>query len=621
MSSVCGFEQWAAQPFHVRSPHQHERVISSPTGGRPTARVLSAIWDNTRCRTRFYRSVKETGYYVLSEGSMYKDNVRFYDVVDDSPTVPMPDKLAEYLEYLVAQQQAVKEKPKGKVAGFSDHKSEVDLDSPFYEGSIHPRLVSIAGHYVRNKNINDVEELYTLLIGKLEKNGVYASDRVTLFQYDAEKVRKIAESAVASWKTGEQIKQESQIALTQPQAGAAQTQVPPTFKHPAVAGSFRDFVVNPKMGQKDGWFPLGSVSLIGGSSGSNKSTWALDLLYEQSKGGEIWGHGSARRPYLVFSLDRGKFSHHRTMDRMGYELDEIPVRFLPPAVKDGVAVKAILDHIESEPVMPQVVFVEGADMLVADANKGQFVVPFMGALQKIAEHYHIAFILSVGAPKMRIGEGYTAKRDSMLGSEKWSRMSETVVSMQFVEGDDVDSRRVCFVLLRNGAAERFNLNLHNGKLVLDDAPQPQPSNQRARARDEIEATKAWYTRLFAAVKTSPNGEKTVSLKEHRLAMRGYAFSRTAVEHAHKFLGIYYDRAKKAYILMGAPTNDPKAGNTVNMDAPPKPAEGKPEDTAKPAAGQREAEKMFQQNKSCREVADTLGVSKSTAGRWKKEWLT
>ena len=99
---------------------------------------------------------------------------------------------------------------------------------------------------------------------------------------------------------------------------------------------------------------------------------------------------------------------------------------------------------------------EGADMLVADANKGQFVVPFMSALQKIAEHYHIAFILSVGAPKMRIGEGYTAKRDSMLGSEKWSRMSETVVAMQFVEGDDVDRRRACFVLLRNGQAERFD---------------------------------------------------------------------------------------------------------------------------------------------------------------------
>ena len=376
-----------------------------------------------------------------------------------------------------------------------------------------------------------------------------------------------------------------------------------TFKHPKVEGGHRDYVVNPLMGQTDGWFPLGSVSLVGGSSGSNKTTWVLDLLYAQWHHQEAWGHSTGKRPYLVFMFDRGVGAHARTMERLGYSLGEIPVRFLPP-VTDGAAVTAILNHLEAEAVRPEVVFVEGADMLVADANKGQFVVPFMSALQKIAEHYHIAFILSVGAPKMRIGEGYTAKRDSMLGSEKWSRMSETVVAMQFVEGDDVDRRRACFVLLRNGPAERFDLALRDGKLVLDTGPRPVPATQYTRAKNAVEEAKTWYTTLFA--EHSVNGEgRVVTLDDHRKALRGTDIpllpART-LEKARDFLGIYYDKREQVYTRIASASE----ANAVDLNAEVDPQ-------------QQAAETLFQAGKSVRKVATELGVPKTTVARWRKQW--
>lgn len=298
--------------------------------------------------------------------------------------------------------------------------------------------------------------------------------------------------------------------------------------------------------------------MIGGSSGSNKSTWALDMLHAQQRKDAVWGHSTNGCSYKVFMFDRGKGAHRRTMERLGYDISEIPTIFLPP-VTDDMALAAILNGIENGTI-PEVVFLEGADMLVTDPNKGPFVVPFMSGLQRIAEHYHIAIILSVGAPKMRIGEGYTAKRDSMLGSEKWSRMSETVVAMQFVEGDDTDCRRSCFVLLRNGAAERFNLTLECGKLVLDTAPRPEKPTQVNRG----EEAKKWYLELFA----DPTGglRQTVTLDDHRKALvkalKTTEMPEYALRGARTALGIYYDQKTRLYAFADNPN-----GETVNLDPP------------------------------------------------------
>jgi len=70
------------------------------------------------------------------------------------------------------------------------------------------------------------------------------------------------------------------------------------FHLPAVeTGSHRDFVISPAPNQKDGWFPLGAVSLVGGASGASKTTWMLQLLLAQAIKAPFHGHSTYGRSY------------------------------------------------------------------------------------------------------------------------------------------------------------------------------------------------------------------------------------------------------------------------------------------------------------------------------------
>ena len=231
-----------------------------------------------------------------------------------------------------------------------------------------------------------------------------------------------------------------------------------------------DYVVQAVDGQFDGWFPLGSPSLVGGSSGSGKTTFMLDLCVAQAMGAPFYRHGTFGRPYLVLMLDRGKDSHTRTMRRLGFKTEQVPIKFLKAAV-DGEASQQIIDMIEQTTPTPQVVFIEGIDMLVSDPNSLDVVMPFMHEVQQIATHFHVAIIGSCGAPKSKPKEGYAAKRDTIFGSAVWSRMSETIITIQYPAGDDTVDQREIAILPRNAKAEHFTTEFQDGRLV---AIQPTP---------------------------------------------------------------------------------------------------------------------------------------------------
>ena len=231
-----------------------------------------------------------------------------------------------------------------------------------------------------------------------------------------------------------------------------------------------DYVIQAADGQFDGWFPLGSPSLVGGSSGSGKTTWMLDMCVKQAVKAPFYGHETFGRSYLVLMLDRGKDSHTRTMRRLGFVTGLVPIKFLEAAV-DGEASQQIIDSIEQTTPIPQIVFVEGIDMLVSDPNSLEVVMPFMHEIQQIATHFHIAIIGSCGAPKSKPKEGYAAKRDTIFGSAVWSRMSETVVTLQYPEGDDTADKRIISVLPRNARSEQFDTEFVQGKLAISEIPE------------------------------------------------------------------------------------------------------------------------------------------------------
>ena len=113
---------------------------------------------------------------------------------------------------------------------------------------------------------------------------------------------------------------------------------------------------------------------------------------------------------------------------------------LIPVCHGAVAIRGILERIEKQESLPAIVFLEGCDLLLENANAMEHVAPFLTALQKIAAHYHIAIIASVGSAKHKVGEGYVAKRDSVFGSVAWSRMTETIAVLEYLDGNDMGCR-------------------------------------------------------------------------------------------------------------------------------------------------------------------------------------
>lgn len=240
-----------------------------------------------------------------------------------------------------------------------------------------------------------------------------------------------------------------------------------------------DYVVAPAEGQDDGWFPLGDISLIGGASGTGKTTWIFEMLHKQKNGWDVLGHKTFKYTFQVLAYDRGQNAFTRTMRRLRLKPEDIPTTPLPLSFGTG-AVQTIINEIEKMNPIPNIIFIEGLDMLIDDANKKSIVSPFMRNLQAVAAHFHIALICSVGAPKTKRGEDYAAKRDKLSGSEAWGRNCETVCVLEFSEEDDGTApQRELTILPRNASAEKFTLQFDAGRLVeVQPTEEPEPAPEQ-----------------------------------------------------------------------------------------------------------------------------------------------
>lgn len=307
------------------------------------------------------------------------------------------------------------------------------------------------------------------------------------------------------------------------------------FTKPAVEGgtSF-DYVVGhaSEDGNKktEGWFPLGNPSIVAGASGAGKSTLMLDICIVQLHGGKLFEHETHQLRYVILTFDRGQESNTRTLWRMGYTQEAIPMKFLHP-VYDSAAAQEIITKIEEMDPLPQLVFIEGIDMLVSDPMKPQIVTPFMHEMQQIATHFHIALIGSAGAPKTKPGEGYAAKRDTVFGSGMWTRLCETVVTLQFPEGDDTKNRRALTVMMRNSEPEAMTVEFQGGRLVRvsDDKPEEEKPRE-TKLQTTLHEAMAW---LEAELQQGPKQAKELIID----AKGGLGVGETNLRAAARQLGV------------------------------------------------------------------------------------
>jgi hypothetical protein len=188
-----------------------------------------------------------------------------------------------------------------------------------------------------------------------------------------------------------------------------------------------------------------------------------DVLHRQWLQSCVLGHvGAGLRPLIIFA-DRGELSNAETFDRLGLANAKLPIAHLS-VCWDAAAAQSILELVEKQTPLPEVVFVEVEDTLIRYYAKTEVLALFLSAVQKIAVQYHIAFVLSVGAPKSKPREQHTLKRDRIFGSQIWPRMADTIVTLEAV-GDGTGGRRDLAVQHRNAPSESFELEFQNGRLV------------------------------------------------------------------------------------------------------------------------------------------------------------
>jgi AAA domain len=233
--------------------------------------------------------------------------------------------------------------------------------------------------------------------------------------------------------------------------------------------SGEDYVLGPaKTAKFEGWFPLGEVSLIGGSSGAGKTTWALQMLDAQSKGEEFLGHESYELPYIILMKDRSKFGLKRTFRRLEMDMDNLPLREFPKECPTKMHfADALVMLVEAEMKAgrgsPRIVFFEGLDIMIPDNFKMADVASVLEPAQGVAERYNFALICTMGSPKKSPKEQYSSPRDAIFGSSVFPRMTETIVK---VTEDYTTGAREVIVLPRQEAQERFSMKFRDGKIVL-----------------------------------------------------------------------------------------------------------------------------------------------------------
>ena len=320
----------------------------------------------------------------------------------------------------------------------------------------------------------------------------------------------------------------------------------PGFEHARVKGRVHGAaVLQPKTGKYDHWFPKGRVHAIAGASGSGKSTFMLDLLKRQAQGDRVLGHEGAGYTYAVIFFDRGKYDNEETMERLGLDPNDPHYHYLNMSALDASAADAIKYLVESWPEMPDILFVEGADMLISKPAEMQPVMQFLKVLGEVAEHYFISIILSVGSGKNKTGEsGYIVQRESIYGTVAWGRKLSGVVCLNYA-GDETNKERVLTYSNRNAPAEQYSMTFANGVLIEkaqrpEDVPpldywfaeQPEESFTAAEALEGLRETgvsisqPTVYRQLQALIKTGmlaqrkrelPNGKWVWEYRQSRPA--------------------------------------------------------------------------------------------------------
>lgn len=206
----------------------------------------------------------------------------------------------------------------------------------------------------------------------------------------------------------------------------------------------------------EGILPANEVHLLGGSSGSGKTTFAFQVfLANWQQGKPFFEHASHPVPYVYASLDRSRSSVQRTLQRLNLQSEiarivsqeDIPEEATAPVV----TLKEILKHYPDS----RLLIIEGIQLLAGDRGNGYVsVARVLKTLARFCSRHSMTILGVCHTPKMKVDEGFQHPREALLGSVSWGAYSDTIIMLNL---DELTRIITVNILPRNAPSEQHEL--------------------------------------------------------------------------------------------------------------------------------------------------------------------
>jgi RecA-family ATPase len=204
----------------------------------------------------------------------------------------------------------------------------------------------------------------------------------------------------------------------------------------------------------EGILPANEVHLLGGASGSGKTTFTFQcFLHEWQNGRDFLGHRSNAVPYSYISLDRSRASVMRTLERLNLQNEITRVICQEDIPDDCNAIGQVIEKVASIHTDSKLLVVEGYQL--AAGEKGNSYNPVAQLLKrtgKICIKKQITVLGICHSPKLKSDERYSHPRESIMGSAAWGAYSDTIIVLDLNESTGIITTRV---LPRNAASEQY----------------------------------------------------------------------------------------------------------------------------------------------------------------------
>jgi hypothetical protein len=216
--------------------------------------------------------------------------------------------------------------------------------------------------------------------------------------------------------------------------------------------------------------PCREIHLVGGASGSSKTTLMFQILQKWQRGEEVFGYASFPVPMAYVACERSLDSTQRTVDRCAVDLKCPNISALEHGWLKDVdhAFERIAAYLTSRHPETRMWYLDGLQALTPGGKNNDYacVLRFLTDITQFCQTRNVTVIGSVHATKTKEGERYMNPRQRILGSVAWAGFSETVIILDQIDPEDPASRREIQLCPRNAPQGRFDYELDSNGLIV-----------------------------------------------------------------------------------------------------------------------------------------------------------